>query len=429
METLAPAFRPGGCEHPAVARVVWIMFHLADSLEGAELLRRCLAPKLLVRVTMSGLHNPRFPTAPATLPAVATLGRMAAQSKGIREEVLACQAVTGCVRLLQVGSPLLQSTCPQGGRGLLTLCCWGACGAGQAGVDSELEEMCITTLSSLAEGALGQSLIRKDGGLEYFCRILLTDDLSALEPAVALDAVRAIGHMTLQHRGNQDSMREVGALEALSAILSASHGPGGSRDLLLAALVAIFNMLDANPENQAHAGRCNCAPVLGDILRKSTIEPEELTAFLRQRSRVAQGRRGPVLRENGRGAQDGGGGGGKPALLRRSSKSTLESMWPHGLLPPPCRLKQAAPRVQADGAPARLSLRPSRKLQFTSNASVPLDMLVVPEAISLELPGRLALDCLALMCRARENSDAVRGAGIIPLFVQVSGPPNPPSAS
>eukprot|EP00873_Tetraselmis_striata_P005533 jgi/Tetstr1/425797/TSEL_001580.t1 len=391
VETLAPAFRPGGCEHPAVARVVWIMFHLADSLEGAELLRRCLAPKLLVRVTMSGLHNPRFPTAPATLPAVATLGRMAAQSKGIREEVLACQAVTGCVRLLQ------------------------------AGVDSELEEMCITTLSSLAEGALGQSLIRKDGGLEYFCRILLTDDLSALEPAVALDAVRAIGHMTLQHRGNQDSMREVGALEALSAILSASHGPGGSRDLLLAALVAIFNMLDANPENQAHAGRCNCAPVLGDILRKSTIEPEELTAFLRQRSRVAQGRRGPVLRENGRGAQDGGGGGGKPALLRRSSKSTLESMWPHGLLPPPCRLKQAAPRVQADGAPARLSLRPSRKLQFTSNASVPLDMLVVPEAISLELPGRLALDCLALMCRARENSDAVRGAGIIPLFVQLLG--------
>jgi hypothetical protein len=246
---------------------------------------------------------------------------------------------------------------------------------------------------------LGQALIRKEGGLEYFCRILLEGNADA-EPQVALDAVTAIGHMTLQHKDNQISMRQVGAFEALTAMLAVAHASsGGSHNLLIASLVAIFNMVDDNPENQAYVSACGGVPILGDILKASMILKQDLTEYLRKRAAK--------------------GAPARLAVTRSSSPFALTATWPRGLLPPPCRVKQAAPRELPDLSPEPLSLRPTRNLTFSSNPNVPMETLVVPEAISLKLPGRLALDCLSLISCAEANSDAIREAGIIPLFVEV----------
>lgn len=101
-------------------------------------------------------------------------------------------------------------------------------------------------LSSLSEGTSGQEVLRDEGGMEVFCNTLMGGPQSD----GAMDSVLAIGHMTLKHKENQDSMREAGGLEALKQMLAFVHGEAEVLEMEEATLTALNNMLTENLENQ-----------------------------------------------------------------------------------------------------------------------------------------------------------------------------------
>ena len=102
VQYLMLVFRPGGCAHPTIKHVAWIMCHLADALEGAMFIKKSCATRLLVRSIMSGPHNKDWPRGPAVLPAVAAIGRMAIHNEDIRSDLLGNLAINAVIAILKV---------------------------------------------------------------------------------------------------------------------------------------------------------------------------------------------------------------------------------------------------------------------------------------------------------------------------------------
>ena len=102
VQYLMMVFRPGGCSHPTVAHVSWIMCHLSDGLEGAMFIKKNCGPQLLVRSIMSGPQNTDWPYGPAIQPAVAAIGRMAFHNEDIRGNLLEHLAVNAIIAIQRV---------------------------------------------------------------------------------------------------------------------------------------------------------------------------------------------------------------------------------------------------------------------------------------------------------------------------------------
>ena len=109
-----------------------------------------------------------------------------------------------------------------------------------------LENACIMALSNLSEGNVGQEVLRQQGGMHVFATTLQQG------PAAegAMDSVLAIGHMSLDNKENQDSLREAGSFEALTEMLRHSHVNPEYHEMREACLKSLQNMLTGNQENQ-----------------------------------------------------------------------------------------------------------------------------------------------------------------------------------
>ena len=133
-----------------------------------------------------------------------------------------------------------------------------SCGpqVGQPKISVELENTCVMTLANLSEGTAGQDVIREEGGMEYFCRVLG----SGPDAESVMDSVMAIGHMTRGNPENQDSVRESGGFESLGSLLEEVCGKEEYQELEESALIAVLNLVKDHPVNQASAYTLAAAP-------------------------------------------------------------------------------------------------------------------------------------------------------------------------
>ena len=119
--------------------------------------------------------------------------------------------------------------------------------------DEALENTCIMALANLSEGNVGQEVLREQGGMDVFATTLRQG------PAAdgAMDSVLAIGHMSLDNKENQNSLREAGAFEALTEMLRHSHSNPEYYEMMEACLKSLHNMLTGNQENQVGPIMCS----------------------------------------------------------------------------------------------------------------------------------------------------------------------------
>uniref|UniRef100_A0A061S0T7 Uncharacterized protein n=2 Tax=Tetraselmis sp. GSL018 TaxID=582737 RepID=A0A061S0T7_9CHLO len=387
VEIMMKVFKPGGCEHPAMGDAAMAICHLADELEGAVYLRSMGAATLLVRSIMSGPHNPRYPVGPVILPAVAAIGRMAVHSEEIRREMLDREAVKACISLLK------------------------------AGIDDVTENTCIMTLTNLSEGPKGQEDLRREGGMEFFSRILR---MGATAEA-AMDSVTAIGHMALNNPENQGILRQSKAFEGLTRIIDEVHGNSEHSDMEEAALVALVNLLRGNEENQAYVGPACGAQAITQVLKDGMAYSPPSRRTKQAVLQEIGGLRAGVAEASAR----------PPSLPSREGLvGSEQATQAHSAAGPHPLNGAATPRQHSPvrRQPAEVVCSPrllrsrERPPQVSSAASPDGVRSLGTTGVVLDRHGQLALEVLSLCCQKKENSDALLKSGAIPLLVKfISG--------